>query len=386
MLIQSRVFRSAMCLGAALCLFPLQAWSATKTWTGGGADANWSTAGNWSPAGAPINGDDLVFDNSGARRSNNNDLSSMSFNTITITNPSPGYTLNGNSIQLANGITATNVAASMIDLPILLSGNQTFAINGDRLQIYALINLNAHLLTVTTSSPSGVLELRGGIAGSGGLVANGGGFLYVSDNPGTFTGTTAVQGGIMGIVGVALGSSVVTVTSGTLQLVNGGQVGDTTVNGGTLYLGGGGISQHGSTAALTMNFPATLQLDMNSASDFGQLIVAGPLQLNNPFLYTHWSFNSSAGNSFLILNPMTSAGSFNGQPEGSHFIGDNGRRYAITYVAGVSGHQIVLADDPAAPPAASAIPALSPFGLLALSALVAIAFVFLRKHLRAAAR
>lgn len=367
-----RVAAAAFALGAFVLLE--SAWAATKTWTGAGADANWSTAANWSPSGAPVAGDDLAFPNGAARLNNNNDLAAnTSFNTLAFSSPSSSYALNGNAIQLVNGITATNVGvANGIFLSITLAGSQTFAITGDRVQIWNPVNLNGNALTVNTTNFVAVLELRGGITGNGGLTAAGSGFLFVSDVAGTYTGTTTVTGGLMGVSGVSLGPSVVTVTAGTLQLVNGGQVGTTTVNGGTLYLGGGGINQHGSTAGLTMNFPSILQLDMNSASDFGQLIVAGPLQLNNPQLFTNWSFTSSAGNSFLIVNPMTSAGTFNGQPEGSHFNA-NGRRYGITYVGGVGGHEIILTDDPLV---FTAIPTLNLWSLALLAGLLLTASLF----------
>src|SRR5207244_5882213 len=87
---------------AALCLlFPALAEAATRTWTGGGGDNNWGTAGNWGGT-APVAGDDLVFPSGASQLSNNNNIAAAtSFNSITISDS--GYTLAGNSITLAEG-------------------------------------------------------------------------------------------------------------------------------------------------------------------------------------------------------------------------------------------------------------------------------------------
>ncbi|HXI71387.1 MAG TPA: hypothetical protein VNN22_13605, partial [Verrucomicrobiae bacterium] len=65
---------SALFAAAALnvCLVLPQVHAAVRTWSGAGADGNWSTAANWGGT-APVNGDLLVF--SGTTRPNNtNDI------------------------------------------------------------------------------------------------------------------------------------------------------------------------------------------------------------------------------------------------------------------------------------------------------------------------
>ena len=65
--------------------------AAVATWTGGGADNNWTTPGNWGGV-APIAGDDLVFPGGAARLSNTNNFAAgTAFNSITISGT--GYTL-----------------------------------------------------------------------------------------------------------------------------------------------------------------------------------------------------------------------------------------------------------------------------------------------------
>ena len=82
--------------------------AASRTWTGGGADNNWTTAANWGGT-APVAGDDLVFPNGAARLSNTNNFAAgTSFRSITISGT--GYTLSGNSVALGVGnLAATGV-------------------------------------------------------------------------------------------------------------------------------------------------------------------------------------------------------------------------------------------------------------------------------------
>ena len=76
----------------------------TRLWTGGGANANWSTAANWNPADPPQNGDDLEFVDGAAGQSNNNDISGGLFRTLIFTGSDSTYTLSGNTITLSNGV------------------------------------------------------------------------------------------------------------------------------------------------------------------------------------------------------------------------------------------------------------------------------------------
>src|SRR5689334_22770355 len=63
--------------------------AATCTWTGGGGDNNWSTAGNWDNCGGahaiPQNGDDLVFPAGAARDVATDDLATLSIHTLQVT-------------------------------------------------------------------------------------------------------------------------------------------------------------------------------------------------------------------------------------------------------------------------------------------------------------
>src|SRR5271157_4848037 len=98
-------------LVVATCLFGTGiGQAATATWTGGGGDANWMTGGNWGGT-APSPGDDLVFPGGAAQLTNNNNFAAnTSFNSMTFTGSSGGYTLGGNAIQLVAGVSVANSA------------------------------------------------------------------------------------------------------------------------------------------------------------------------------------------------------------------------------------------------------------------------------------
>jgi len=75
----------------------------TRTWTGAGANSNWTNHANWNP-GAPAAGDRLVFPIVAARKTNTNDYpDGTAFKDILF--QGSGYTLNGNHVSLSAGLT-----------------------------------------------------------------------------------------------------------------------------------------------------------------------------------------------------------------------------------------------------------------------------------------
>jgi len=113
---------------------PIAHAASTCTWTGGGVDTNWSTPGNWSGCGAtaPSTNDSLVFNNTAANITSNNDLPlapgpALVFNTISFVGSSTTHTtsitgdpfeINNNlnidvsNVTIANNITFNNVISS----------------------------------------------------------------------------------------------------------------------------------------------------------------------------------------------------------------------------------------------------------------------------------
>ena len=175
--------------------------AATRTWTGGGADNNWTTPANWGGT-APVAGDDLVFPGGAARLSNtNNFLAGTSFNSITISGT--GYTLAGNALALgAGGLTASGVGATnTISLAMAFAATNT----------------------VTVTDAAATLTLGGVISGAGGLTSNGAGTLILSA-ANTYTGVTTVSAGVLlarsnAALGTVAGAT--TVASGAVLGVDG---------------------------------------------------------------------------------------------------------------------------------------------------------------------
>lgn len=91
-------------LAAAISASPLSA--ADPVWTGGGGDANWSTAANWDTGVAPVpaNTDSVTF-NGTTQQTSNNDLGFGYYTGITFANG--GFTMNGMTAGLTGNIAST---------------------------------------------------------------------------------------------------------------------------------------------------------------------------------------------------------------------------------------------------------------------------------------
>jgi hypothetical protein len=377
--------------------FEPAAEAATRTWTGLGADNNWSTAANWGGV-APSAGDDLMFPGGTPRLSPNNDFAAnTSFNTISFTGSSGGYTLGGNAIQIVSGISAANsVGTNTVSLAVTLTASQTLSctIAGplDRLVISGTVALGSFTLTLSAASGS-VIEQDGAISGTGGVTVSGSGVAFLN-SPCSYSGPTNITGG--SFLAVSLNTaSVVTVSAGLLQFANGDTVGPVTVNSGAqIYCGGGGSNQIGNVTSLTLQSGSHLNMSLYSVSNYGQLNASGPVSLGGAILDLGWAFTSSTGNAFTIINNTgvgAITGTFSSLPEGATFT-QNGRNYQITYIGG-SGNDAVVTDIGAAPaatptptppgPSSAVVPTLGTGGLVAFAGLVALTALFVLRRPRA---
>lgn len=94
-----------------------------KTWTGLGADANWSTVGNWSPASAPGPADELVFDGAVTSRSATVNAA-YTVNSLRITNGYTGtITQNRDLLLLGDFTMSTGTWQFTTDTPAALTVN-----------------------------------------------------------------------------------------------------------------------------------------------------------------------------------------------------------------------------------------------------------------------
>jgi autotransporter-associated beta strand protein len=202
----------------------------TCTWTGGGSDANFSTAANWSgcngAAPQPADGDTLIFGDTPT--SPNNDLVGATFGVIVFNDSgSPVVAdITGNDFTLTSGITQTTG-----------SGNIAFIHNNVALS-------GAVSVDVTSGS---YVELDGNLSGSGSIAKDGAGWLTLTGDNSSYSGNITVNGGTL---------------SGSGANALGDTTGTTTVNSGAdLYVG--------DCSAATVTIPENITLTGASSNPAG---------------------------------------------------------------------------------------------------------------------
>ena len=203
----------------------------TYTWVGLGGDSNWSTAANWDASQAPTGGEDLVFPLGAARLSNNNDLSGLSFHSITIA--ASDYDINGNAITLTSGLSFSSASGTAEFHPnIALAGTATIDV-----------------------VDGGDFIVSGAISGSGfGITKTGGGTLeYTGFSANTYTGTTIVHSCAL-FLNRASGLNAI---AGDLVIGDNVGVGE--------YVQVGNSNQIADTSTVTVNEGATF--DLSTATD-----------------------------------------------------------------------------------------------------------------------
>jgi fibronectin-binding autotransporter adhesin len=159
----------------------------TGVWTGAGANNNWSTAGNWNQNAEPIFPIGLTFAGN-TRLANNNDLTSITANSITFDSAAGAFTLNGNGITLAGSIGFNGNPASPVTQTINLNMAWSTGVTIDT-------PTNANLIltgAITSSSDSSLIRLDAGTLMLGGTNA-----ITSWDLDGgttTITGNTTING------------------------------------------------------------------------------------------------------------------------------------------------------------------------------------------------
>lgn len=308
-----KVFSAAIALAIIGCavLGGKPAFAATKTWTGGGADNNLSTAGNWGGV-APVAGDDLVFPITVSKLTITNDMTaSTSFNSITFSGAAStigtGYTISGNAISLVGGITDSitggKFAHNYFNVPIAFTGAQTISVSGDN-----------------------TLDLGGVLSGSGNLTINGGATLQnavILRGVNTFTGTvtTSVSLDLTTTTGLGASSAGTTISAGgqvNYQLSSGNNTTATIAEPFTINTGTFGTSAVLSAAgdcggSLCANGSFTLSGAIALGADI-TVDTPGTLTLTGALSGAHTITLSSASTGALVIN---SSSNTSNTPNGS---------------------------------------------------------------------
>lgn len=301
------------CLALSLVFFLLLVAAplacADSTWTGTGADANWSTTANWQSASGPAAGaadGTLTFPSMtcSSTCSSSNDLSGVALTGLVIDGKT-SYDITGSGVTLGSGgITTTgsgaNLAASW-NAPIALTSPQNWSIGG-----------------------GGQLALAGGVSGSAdSLDADMSADTILAfdsdDEIGAFTAGGA------GFVSLGGGASLngtdgnpVNITSGSyLQQTGNATVGPLTSTGGNLTIG----SAFG-TDVLTVNGAANLA--SSGSSEFGVspsssslLSASGNVSLGGSLSLQSCTALSSGTYTLVQTTGGSLTGTFVGVPEGA---------------------------------------------------------------------
>lgn len=249
----------------------------TRIWDGGGANRFWSNPTNWAGDVAPVAGDTILFPSNLGSPQTTNDLSvGTIFDQLVVRNGTGGgaTVLHGNAVGLINGMLGTNTADNFrVQLPLQLTGPQTFALSNSGYTFGGPIALNGNL-----TLGGGAITITGAVSGVGGLFkTNGGSFQLNASN--SFDGP-------------------VQVLAGSLNLSHDSALG---LPGGGTFIGTNVTLLLGNTGTLAENFLSIT----GSVSALFTNAVQGQIEL--PSFRT--GFNVSPGRQLTLSGLLTGAGS-----------------------------------------------------------------------------
>jgi hypothetical protein len=345
--------KSVFLLFLFIFLFSADAFSAVKTWDGGGANGNWTTAANWVGDVAPVAGDDLFFPATSAQFMTTHNYTSTTFNSITF--EGGAYTVDGSLISPIN-LRGLNVGGGTqtINIPMSLSGTPVFTAAAGSVTTIAALTVGANGLTIEGDGNFGV----GIIGGSGAITKNGLGATLLAGTLFGFTGAINLNNGIF-VVDANIPNSNVTVNSpttggGTLGFSGFGGTGTVgnvnvtqgAVSAGTLQSPTGILNTKNLTFTANGNYACKIGGTSSGANGHDQLNVTGTVSLNNARLAPiPWgTFRPAIGDTFVILkNDGTDAvnGTFLNAPEGAVFGGALNTAFRITYHGG-DGNDVAI--------------------------------------------
>ncbi len=338
-------------------LFVTNSFSAVRTWDGGGADANWSTAANWVGDVAPVVGDSLVFPATAAQFSTTNNLSSFTFSSLTI--EGGNYTIAGSALRISGGLTV-NGGNQAFNTFIQLTNSQTFnAAQGSTVTIGLIFIASGFSNPFVLTLDGAGSFIIGVISGSGSLIKTGAGASLVAA-AGNYNGAITLNEGVL-VVDANIPQSTVTINSGTIGGTDffglsgfggTGTVGATTVTAGVISAGTltspTGILNISNSLTFTANGNYVCKIGGTTAGTNGhdQLNVTGTVSLNNARLVPLPlnALSSAIGDQFVILrndgtDPIN--GRFLNAPEGAVFAGALNTAFRITYQGG-DGNDVVI--------------------------------------------
>jgi len=295
----------------------------TCTWTGGGSDANVSTAANWtgcadaSMATIPESGDALLFPDGVTNKTVVNDLAANSTFTA-ITFDGPGYTLSGQPIKLSGymsqaGISGTNTISVNIEF---IDGTPHISANSGIMQFTSNFNISSSTPLVIEVQPSATMNIVGDVSGTGALSKIGTGVATMSgDN--SYNGQTIVDEGVLRtLTSTGLGS-----TTGNTKVNSGGALKIVPASGVTsfsepLILAGPGTGTVNTleilnTSPLTYTGGIALNTSTVNIGSKAPLTIDSVVSGSGGFTYVDLSSDKSAGLTFTKQNTFSGTTTIN---------------------------------------------------------------------------
>ncbi len=212
-----------------------------QTWTGDGADNNWSTDDNWLYNVAPVEGNALVFAGTTRLTPVNDYAADTDFASISFDLGAGAFVLSGADIEITGGGCTTGDAST---------GNHT----SNTIEIQNNITYKTNAPTITTTA-GGTLNFSGTIDNGGlnitnacggtstfsGVISGGGTFIKNGAGALTLSATNTMTGGV-------------TLNAGTLNIADAQALGTVA---GTFAITGGTFDNTTGGALSTLNYPQT---------------------------------------------------------------------------------------------------------------------------------
>lgn len=351
---------SATWLALPLLAFSLSASAINISWSGNGADGNWSNVQNWADGAVPQALDFARFGPGSARTGVVAD--SVIVAGIDLLAGANGFEIGGSSLAVDERIAAEGGAGTSNRVAVKLD----FTGGG----------VTSKLVTVS----SGQLSLSGGIGLPGALRrvdmgVSAGAVLEVGQITGQALLTYFYGAGVTRLLGTSTFDSPVLAQSGHAVVVQNGVVLTspqswelydaslvlesgtgvlsplTVHSGGRLWLRPEGGRGAAAVNTLVLEADATLLYEVASDGSRPGLDVLGITSpvLQQPTLqfYLPGHVATSAGDSYTLIAPQQPVtGSFAGLPEGAAFVAGNGRNFTISYRGGANARDVVVTDSP----------------------------------------
>jgi len=247
-------------------------------WTGGGADANWSTGANWSAGVAPTNNGSVAIILAGTNQLAPNVDTAWSISSLTFSNNAGPFTLSGSALTIGAGGLANDSAVSQtLSNTIVTSAAQSLNAASNNLVFAGAITFaSSNVLTVTGGSN---VLISGPISGAGALTKTGTGTLTLTA-ANTYSGLTTVSAGVLNVENNSAlsdtNAGTVVASGAALQLQGGIAIANE-----PLTLSGSGIGGSGAlrniSGSNSWDGPITLAAASTFDADAGTLYLGGPI-------------------------------------------------------------------------------------------------------------